>query len=134
MSLTADGGDLSAGIQRHFLVRWGRHKMAITITFGATVQKDPEAELLYVWPWGDSEALADGVEIADSEFLVSATDGDAAPLEADSASVTEDGQSTQVRLTGGTIGAIYTVTNRIVTNGSPAETDDRSIKVKIAAQ
>lgn len=104
----------------------------ITIAAGETVIKDPDAERVYTWPW--SEWLPGGAAIDTSQFIVSTIAGDAAPLVADYPSVSDDNDATHVRLTGGTLGAVYTVTNRIVTSGSPAETDDRSIKVKIAAQ
>ena len=49
----------------------------------------------------------------------------------DNASTIIGNVKTQVRLLGGTVGELYTLTNRIVTTGSPAQTDDRSVQIWI---
>ena len=104
----------------------------MSIVPGSTVIQDPNAELAYEWNWSDwlvGEAVID-----ESEFIVSEIAGDATPLVADDESVLEGDTSTRVLLSGGTVGKTYTVTNRVTTDEVPPQIDDRSIKVKIAAQ
>jgi hypothetical protein len=82
------------------------------------VLKDPDAVLDYSINW--EPWLADGDTIATSEWIVTGPDS---TLEVDSS-----GKSTTVTtvwLSGGTLGQVYTVTNRVVT--TEGRTDDRSI-------
>ena len=99
----------------------------MSIRPGTTVVKDPNANNVYTWDWSDY--LVGAAQISSSTFTVSTIAGDASPLASDNE--TASTTSTQQRLTGGSAGKTYTVTNRIVTNESPAQTEDRSILVKV---
>ena len=101
----------------------------MSIEPGATVIKDPDAELLYTFDW--SSWLVSPAQIASSTFTISGGGGDGA-LTKDNE--TDTGTTASVRLIGGTLGRTYTLSCRIVTDESPTQTDDRSIYVKIAAQ
>jgi len=52
-------------------------------------------------------------------------------LTKDNESVLVSNRTTQVRLTGGTLGQTYEVANKIVTNESPAQTKEKSFRVLI---
>jgi len=56
---------------------------------------------------------------------------DALPLTKDQESKINGDRSTQVRLSAGTPGVKYTVTNRVLTNESPPQTDERSFELLI---
>jgi hypothetical protein len=101
--------------------------MSRTIHSGGLVVKDPNAERFYQVDW-DAENLAAAVIIADSDWIISGPDSN---LVDDQPSVLSGDRKAQVRLTGGTLGKRYTVTNRIVTNESPPQTKDASFKVLI---
>jgi hypothetical protein len=49
----------------------------------------------------------------------------------DQDSILTGNRKTQVRLIGGTLGALYQLDNTIVTNESPAQTKQRSIKILV---
>ena len=99
---------------------------------GAVVIKDPNAEIVYTWDWSDW--LVGAATIASDTFIVSTFTGDATPLVSDNESIVAGATSSLHRLTGGTVGKTYTVTHRIVTNETPAQTEDKSIKVSIREQ
>lgn len=101
--------------------------MSTTIRPGGLTTKDPNSIELFTFDW-DAEHLAASVTITTSSFTISGPD---ANLTQDNASILSGSRKTQVRLTGGTAGATYTVTNRIVTNETPAQTKDASFKVLI---
>lgn len=94
---------------------------------GVTVLKDPNANNVYTWDWSDY--LVGAAQIASYSIIVSTISGDASPLASDNESNTTT--TVQQRLTGGTAGKTYTVTCRIVTNESPAQTEDRTIRVRV---
>ena len=97
---------------------------------GVTVVKDPNANLVYTWDWSDW--LVSPAQIASFTIIPQTFVGDATPLVSDNESKTN---TTVIhRLTGGTAGKTYTVTVRIVTNETPAQTEDRSIKVTVRQQ
>jgi hypothetical protein len=50
-------------------------------------------------------------------------------LTKDQESIVTGNQQTRVRISAGTLGATYKVTNRIVTNESPAQTEEQSFFV-----
>jgi len=88
---------------------------------GSVIPKDPDSEIPYIFDWTvDLGAAA----IATSVFLVSGPD---ALLTYDNATIVTGNLKTQVRVKGGTPGARYRFTNRIVTNESLARTDDQSV-------
>lgn len=100
----------------------------MSVSPGQTLQKDPDAELTYQFDWS---AWLGSAEIATSTFTLTGADAD---LTKDNPSIVTGNQKTQVRLLGGTAGLTYLLTNRITTNESPAQTDDRTIRIKIVAQ
>ncbi|MCC6366857.1 MAG: hypothetical protein IT165_25325 [Bryobacterales bacterium] len=81
--------------------------------------KDPNAVLDYSVDW---TRWLNGDSIATSDWTV--------PVGLTEVTDTHTGTKATVWLSGGTVGATYTVTNRITTTGG--RTDDRSFDVKIA--
>lgn len=97
----------------------------MSVTPGALLDKDPNAELPYSMDW--SAWLGEGVTIVTSTWLISPSAG----LTQSDDEILDGDQSTHVWLSGGTLGRTYTVTNRITTNETPARTDDRSFYLRI---
>lgn len=82
--------------------------------------KDPDATLDYSFDWGPwlgTDTISTSTWVADSGLTI-------VP-----ASESFDNTTTIVFISGGTAGEIYTVKNRITTNGS--RTDDRSFQLRI---
>jgi len=94
---------------------------------GGLVVKDPNAIEVFVVDW-DQEHLATGVTIVTSSWFIAGRDS---ALTDDQASILSGSRRTTLRLSAGTLGYRYTVTNRIVTNESPAQTKDASFEVLI---
>jgi hypothetical protein len=92
---------------------------------GAYIDKDPSAILSYTLDW--SEWLPSGSSISTSSWTISTFSGDAAPIT--QVSTTNTGNSAIIRLSGGTIGKVYTITNTITTSGSL--TDRRNFRIKV---
>lgn len=84
------------------------------------IPKDPNSRLLYGFDWTEWLGSAN---ILTSQWIVPA--GVTADQETNTAKIT------QVRIAGGTVGTTYTVTNRITTNETPDQIEDRSFKLKI---
>lgn len=82
--------------------------------------KDPDEVLDYQVDWTDR--LEEGETISDSEFLLA--DGDV-----DIDSIDEANGITTVWLSGGTLGTICVLTNRITT--SEGRTYDKSVRLRI---
>jgi hypothetical protein len=97
-----------------------------TVRDGVTIVKDPNDEAVYIFDW-DSR-LGEGVIIEDFSFITSGPD---ALLTLEEESLLSGSRSTQFRLTDGTAGRKYKVTNRIVTNEDPAQTLDAAFYVLI---
>ncbi len=93
----------------------------------AQVTKSAGASRVYVWDWTDDIGAA---EIAGSTWTIT---GDGA-LTKDNESIVTGNKKTQVRLIGGTLNTVYTVVNTITTNGSPAEIEPATVKVRIAVE
>lgn len=102
--------------------------MATSITDKGSLVKDPDAERVIRFDW-DAD-LPEGAEIDTSTWIVSPS----GELATDNAAIADDGRSATVRLTGGEAGSSYTLTNRIVTDTTPAETEDASITVHVREQ
>jgi hypothetical protein len=102
-----------------------------TIFPGSLVVKDPSDVKTYVFDW-DTNNLALGATITSSTFTITAVRplGDTA-LTADQASVLTGNRKTQVRLSAGTVAALYEVANRVVTSESPPQTKERSFRILI---
>ena len=123
--------------------------MSITvITPIQLVTKDPQESRVYVVDW-DYANLAAAVTIATSTFAITAiapigdtglTKDNELKLTAAQATValertvSLDNRATRVRLIGGTLGALYEITNQIITSESPAQTKERSFRVLIEQQ
>jgi hypothetical protein len=95
-----------------------------------SVTKDPADIIVLLWDW-DTSNLGTAVQISDSSWAVAVVRpaGAAVPT-LDHASLVGT-RKAQIRVTGGVAGAKYTLTNRIVTNESPAQTKERSIYINV---
>lgn len=91
---------------------------------GDTRKKDPDAFRFFGGNW---ERVFPGKQISASEWIVTGPDG---ALTMSNAGIVSD-LLTRVMLAGGTRGATYTVTNRVTTNSTPPEGDDRTFYVEI---
>jgi len=98
----------------------------MSIRPGTTKLKDPDGSLFYTWDWQDW--LGAAAQIQTSTFLVTGPD---AALTTDNPTIIAGGKSATVRVLGGTLGATYTLTHRIVTNETPTQGDDRSIFIRV---
>lgn len=105
--------------------------MSLTVQDGALVTKDPADVSVYVFDW-DAEHLASTVTIASSTFTITAirpsTD---TALTKDNPSVLSGNRKTQIRISAGTLGALYRVDNAIVTSESPTQTKERSFFLRV---
>lgn len=110
--------------------------MSVTIQPNGLYEKDTNENRVVVFDW-DAENLASSVEIATSTWVVTVErpSGETpVGMANDNSSILSGNRKTQTRLTGGTVGSLYRVTNRIVTNESPAQTKERSVFVQIVDQ
>ncbi len=96
---------------------------------GQLIIKDPNSIEPQGFDWTDFLAeLGVGVTIATSTWTVSGPDS---VLTLANDSILSGSLRTKAFLSAGTLGARYTVTNRIVTNSSPSVTEDASFKVLV---
>lgn len=102
--------------------------MSVTVYDGGTITKDPDASRVYTVDWTDDIGSAG---ISTSTWVIAGPDN---ALTSDNASIVSGNKMASVRLIGGTLGRTYTLTNRIVTNSSPAETEDATVTVLIRTQ
>ena len=103
--------------------------MTTEIHSGGLLIKDPNSSEVYTVKWDVEHFSAQPtVQIATSTFTITGTD---AVLTKDNEVILAGNRQTQLRLLAGTLGAKYTVTNRIITNETPAQTKDASFKVLI---
>lgn len=93
------------------------------------LEKDPDAELLYVMDWTDW--LPSGSTITSSTWEIEGVDSE---LTADNSTIVTGGLKTQARLLGGTLGERYLVRNLVVITGAPTQTDYRSVTIAIVKQ
>jgi hypothetical protein len=103
--------------------------MTLTINSGSLTVKDPDSIEEFTVDW--TARLSAGALIASSIFTITGPD---VALTQSNAVVLAGNLSTGVFLSGGTLGRLYTVTNEIVTNESPAQTLDASFRIKIEQQ
>jgi hypothetical protein len=96
----------------------------ITIAPGQLVTKDPADAKLYRFDW-TTKNLQVGAAVTASTFTITGPD---VLLTKDSENIPTQGC---VRLTGGTLGAMYEVANKIVTNETPSQTKERSFLILI---
>src|SRR4051794_20554589 len=104
--------------------------MSLTIEDGGLIVKDPADQTVLTFNWDDH--LAAGVGISTSLFTVTAVrpSTDTA-LTTDSASFSSVARTTQARVLGGTVGALYELANKVVTNETPAQTKERSVRILV---
>jgi hypothetical protein len=99
---------------------------------GDLITKDPNSDEPQGFDWTAWLAeLGASVEILTSTWTI--TGPDSVLTSHDGSLVLVGGLKlkTQVYLAAGTLGGRYTVTNRVVTNSSPAVTDDRSFQLLV---
>lgn len=89
--------------------------------------KDPSEVLVYDIDWG-TNWLAPTVTISTSTWTITGPD---AVLTKDSETIPIGLRTTRVRLSAGTNGARYLVTNRIVTNETPSQTGERTFELLV---
>lgn len=97
----------------------------MSVSPGYTYRKDPNELLVREMDWSDFLGSA---EIASSVWTITGSD---AVLTQDNDSTVAGNQQTRVRLKVGTLGVTYQVSNRIVTNETPAQTVERSFFVAV---
>lgn len=102
----------------------------MSIAPGSTITKDPNSSLAYEWNWSDW--LVGAATIAASDFEIDVAPDNSLTLSGES--IADGSTSTRVVFTGGTLGKKYRVRNRVTTNETPAQIDDRSIWVRIGSQ
>lgn len=95
---------------------------------GATIRKDPSAQLLYEFDWTDWLGAA---SIATSTFTITGPDS---ALTKDNPTIVSGSKKTSVRVLGGTAGKTYKLNCNIVTNETPTQTDDRSVNIAVREQ
>jgi len=105
-----------------------------TIVPGDLVVQDPSDIRTYIFDWNQYN-LAVGATIASSSFTITAISpaGDTAFVK-DNEGTMSGNRKTTLRLSLGTLHAIYEVANKIVTNETPAQTKERSFRVLIEQQ
>lgn len=105
-----------------------------TINAGDLTVKDPSDVRTFTMDW-DTDNLGDGVTIVSSTWTITALrpESDTA-LVKDQASILVGLRRTQIRLSAGTLGALYQIDNAILTSESPTQTKERSFFVKIETQ
>ena len=94
---------------------------------------DPSDVRIVVFDW-DDDNLATSVEISTSTFTITTvTQNGATILTKDNPSILTGNRKTQVRLiaTTATAGDVYELANTIVTNESPTQTKEQSIRVLV---
>ena len=105
--------------------------MSLTVHDGAMIVKDPSDVSVYVFDW-DADHLASGVTIGTSTWTITPlTPAGDTGLTKDQPSILAGSRKTQIRLSAGTLGALYQLDNTIVTSESPAQTKERSITVLV---
>lgn len=104
---------------------------------GSLVVKDADSDEPQGFDWTTYLAeLGDDVEIETSTWTISGGDAAVDPAPATVLTIHDDtivtgNLKTVAYFSAGTLGKKYTVTNRIVTNSSPAVTDERSFQFLI---
>ena len=92
---------------------------------GLQITKDPEAQLIYTFNWGDYLETSDGLSTVN--YTVAARRNDPTPPTIVSSGIT--GDKTYVELSGGQNNKTYIVTCKITT--SNAITDRRNFRMKV---
>lgn len=96
--------------------------MSVTIEDEGLTTKPVGASRIYTFNFDDN--LAEGVEIDTSTFAVVAVRPSTATLVTkDNEGIVAGNRKTQLRLSGGVLGARYRITNTVVTDQSPTQTN-----------
>lgn len=98
----------------------------ITILDGGYCEKDADEQLVYVFDY-DSLNLAPGVELSGVGTFILSGSG----LTQDETALLVGNRQTRVRLSGGTVGTRYTVSNRVTTNENPTQTKEKRFYLRI---
>ena len=102
----------------------------LTIPDGGLATQDPNDVAVYEVDWDDF--LAEGVTVTTSTWTTTAKrPTDATALTTDNTDILGDSRSTQIRISGGQVGGLYEVANKIVTSESPTQTIERSFRLLI---
>lgn len=96
----------------------------------ATFKKDPNAILDFKFDWkAETNMSGDSDWLDDSETIVDFTITEEAGIKADSSVLSDNDTSVMVWLSGGLVGATYSVACEVVTNAG--RTDKRTVSVHI---
>lgn len=103
--------------------------MTITVTHDGTSiplapSKDPDSIIDYGFDWTDF--LSVGETISTSTWILDSG------LTESSNSFTDS--QTAIFISGGIVGTVYTITNRITTNSAPPRTEDRSMYIRVKSK
>ena len=98
----------------------------MSVPTDSIIEKDPSAIMFYEFNWTDWLGTA---LISTSTFTVS--NAPDAALTKDNPAIVSGSLRTRVRLLGGTVGKKYRLTNQIVTNENPAQTEEASVFIRI---
>jgi hypothetical protein len=105
----------------------------VDISPNNVIEKDTNENRVIVFDW-DENNLGTDVTISTSTWVITAirpAGETPVNLANDNSSILSGSRKTQTRLTGGTLGSEYRVTNRVVTSESPAQTKERSVYVAV---
>lgn len=103
--------------------------MSLTIDEGQTTTKDPNDISVYTFNW--DALLATGAAISTSSWTLTAVNPTTATLITKDQETIPTTRTTKVRISGGTVGALYKVDNQVLTNESPAQTKNRCFYLQI---
>jgi len=106
--------------------------MSTTVKDGSTITKDPSDISVYTFDW-DAEHLATGVSISTSTWTLTGVSGDVTttPMTKDQPSIVTGNRKTQIRLSAGAAGSVWKLDNAIVTDESPSQQKERSIRIRV---
>jgi hypothetical protein len=93
------------------------------------IVKDPGDAVMKHFDY--SRWLVGAAIIASSNWAITCADEESPTLAFSDDSITNNNTYASVKLSGGTAGKTYTLTNTIVTNEAPAQTLDRSIDIVV---
>jgi hypothetical protein len=104
---------------------------AIEIQPGDLVRKGQYEEKVYLFDW-DRYKLATDVIIEESTFTVTTLrPGGVVNVTTDNESILSGERKTWLRIMDGTVGDLYTVSNRVTTNENPSQTFEVSFELLI---
>ena len=101
------------------------------------VEKDANESRVIQFDWDTDGNLAEDVTISSSTWVITCerpSAEDPVALANDNSSILSGSRKTQTRLTAGTLGSLYRVTNRITSSETPAQIKERSVFVQVVDQ